>query len=585
MNGLYNIDELLNGFVETWGDFGHESNGSYSVTIRQASQTEINQIIDDVEELSDLIETDHLVFSIGGRDDEYRIRYNPNRGAINSDRISGEYEIESQYSHDENLIEYLQTIEANSLSDESELRVALEATLDEEDLQVDVEYNLQKENIISRIQQEIPGDHITIRFHFFQDNFSSKILQTPPRNIREYLLEEDDIKSLVIILDINYVIPGTDFSMSGLAELHDDLGIFNQTSRWQTEYNKILTQSLIEDPNTNFLPPSFFHGEFSSDGDDIEEIERLWYRYIVFFSLLSIFSSSEHIGSGTWDLRMTGRQYIEGKIQVSEPSRITLITTERESTIELSQDIVENIFSVYEWVYTSDESEERINILRNVITLFARDIEDILVNSKRILGSAKANRQYFLEQSIDDFFEFRQELMQGAFRTQRAFSELRGDLMQDLTRDLFRTFGFILVLAASLVFELGTIIPIGTVYNLISGLLIIFGFITLRRIGGIRRNFYAVLDNRNNSVEFYQKFFDERELKDMGIITTGEVPWLCRVLSSERFGVIDSQMKCNFTIDILLYYALAGGIIVGSLLIIIDVNFVDIISQLPPMPN
>lgn len=576
------LDDSLRNFIERWVDHGIETNSAFSISVDEASLEDLNEIVSDVENLSEQVDSDVLVLRVTGREDGYRIRYNPNNSSIQSERDLGEYDIETQYSYNEELIETLQKIESDSLSDPEELRNSLEIIAQTDDLDVGFDYNLQKERIIDEIAGRVSADDLTIKFHFFLSNFSTRIEETPPHKIREYLLDDGDEKTLIVILGFDSCAKGSDFAISGMKELEPDASFFSSRAQWTSEFEKIRSQTMIEDPDSNFLPPSFFRFDSLPESEDISDIRGLFSKFIALFVILSIFNSSERIDSAKWKIRMTGRQYIEGIVSISGDSDIYIYSDEEALRIENTQYLVEDLYSIYEWVYLVGDEENRIGVFRNVATLFSRSVEDFLENTGKILGSAKANRQYFLEQSIDDFFEFRQELMEGAFRTQRTFSELRSALMQDFTRDLFRTFGFILILSVTIFFNLDTILPITLVYNLLAILVFVYGLITLRRIGGIRRNFNTIIENRNNFVEFYGRFLDEEEMREIGVDQSSEASWFCKFVLSKPEDRANIQMRCGFAIDFLLYYLLAVVVILGSILILVDINIIDLIPQIPP---
>lgn len=582
MPPLTELSESVRRFTARWDRYGIETDGAYSLSVEDASSEQLFDIIGDIESLADIIDPGVLVLQIDGRNDGYRIRYNPHVPQINCERTGGEYQIESQYSHNEDIVYWLNAIESDSVADSSELRSALEQIAEEGSLELEFQYNLQKGNIVRRIEEELPTEGVTVRFHFSQEHFSTTIEGTPPHEITDYLLEVDDVKTLIVISQFGTFVEGRDIAVSGIDNLTPDAPFFDSAASWPSELEIVRSLTMIENIDSNFIPPSYFQFDTTSDEGAIENLQQLFSKFVILFSILSIVNSAEQVDSTGWRVRMSGRQYLEGVISSSGGSGLSVIFDGEERSVNDSHRLSEELYSIYEWIFRSGQAENRIVVFRNVATLFARSIDDFLSNASKILSSAKANRQYFLEQSIDDFFEFRQELMEGAFRTQRSFSELRSELMQDFTRDLFRTFGFILILSLTVFFQLDTVLPINLVFNLIAILVLVYGLITLRRIRGIRRNFNTVMENRGNFVDFYGRFLDDQELEEIGIDSSEGISWLCGLLVPTVDGHEDPQVRCGFTIDFILYYLLAGAVILGALLLLVDTNIVDIIHQIPP---
>ncbi|MFC7186258.1 hypothetical protein [Halorubrum yunnanense] len=161
---------------------------------------------------------------------------------------------------------------------------------------------------------------------------------------------------------------------------------------------------------------------------------------------------------------------------------------------------------------------------------------------------------------MDDFVDFRQEMIEGAIQTQSQLSELRSELMSSLSRDLFRTFGFIIVISAGLVIRVNEVLGENAIFAISS--LIVGGYtvITHRRIKGIEKQYVVQTENHKNLETFYDRFFDEDELQNFGVKLSAEVP--TRLDSCILPDQGNDEMTRRFRRDIAMYYLLLAGMAV-----------------------
>jgi hypothetical protein len=213
-------------------------------------------------------------------------------------------------------------------------------------------------------------------------------------------------------------------------------------------------------------------------------------------------------------------------------------------------------------------------------------MEEVIVDAKKIRSSAESNRQYYVRESVDEFFEFRQDLTESAFQTRREFANLRSSLMSDLSRDIFRTFGFIVVIAASVLFRLDNILPSIVTYVSVAALIFGYGFVTLRRVRGIRSQFISLLSNQNDYVNFYSNFFGDQELKEIGLKQDENCPWWCWPYQWwwNRKGEVSepTNLRCQFALDLWVYYLLIFIVwILAAGMIAEATEFINVVNQVP----
>jgi hypothetical protein len=347
---------------------------------------------------------------------------------------------------------------------------------------------------------------------------------------------------------------------------------------------KIRRQTLIQEPDRHFLPPSFFQFNRTSNEEWQEEVQHLFYPHTAIFSILSIANTAEFQSNSTWNVRIQGRQYIEGEIAATSTNNLSVTSGEEES-VELTKERVENLYSLYCWVY-NHKVDNRISVARNVATLYARNLADLVTGADEIETSAESSRQYYMKESVDEFFEFRQELTESALETQSRFANLRSELMNDLSRDLFRTFAFIIAIAATAIFRLSDLLPPVPTYLAVSGVLLIYSTVTFRRIRGIRRQFLDLIETQKNQMDFYSDFFDEDELEQRGIESGDADPWWgapfqfwWNLMNKEVEYV---RLRCGFALDLLMYYILIVAVVGIAILLAFEaLGITDMISAIP----
>jgi hypothetical protein len=298
--------------------------------------------------------------------------------------------------------------------------------------------------------------------------------------------------------------------------------------------------------------------------------------------MLSITSSAQQDGD-MWELQISGKQLIEGRIQASSDEIFVRDADKSETTFQIEELDVEDFQSLFEWAYIKgSEPETRLPIVRNVTTLFAQNLSDVVENISEIHGSIKSNYQYYIEQTTDDFFEFRQELIDSAFETNSRFSDLRSQLINSLSRDIFRTIAFILVIGATVYYRLPETVNSNTVFTILLSLIFIYGLVVLRRVRGIHHQLDMLVEDRSSAVDFYGKFFDEEEKEEYQLKTDVDDIWLQGLF--DRISWTRGKFEFEYTIayDLFVYYLLVGVILVGTVLGLVDIHVCDLTGRFPP---
>lgn len=577
------LDSAISSFLDRWGEFSVERNNSYSIESGQVGEDQIPELIRDVEELSETFNPGSFEIEVDGGEDQYNIDWDPTVGIIQSDPVSnGGYDIGDLYDDDEETEDAVRSISDDSLRDVDELIDTLRILIPREDIDLTIDFGIEKRRVVGKLEEEYSFEDMSLQFYFSFDFFERRISNVSPENFREEYLDDED-RLAFVIHEFGSMMCSDDFAVTGLGSI-DQLSEWAASgeSTWKDVVSSVATQSLIENVSSVFLPPSFFKFDSEPTTNEEEQVEALFRSHGVLFSMLSITSSAQQDGD-MWKLQISGKQLIEGRIQASSDEIFVRDADESETTFQIEELDVEDFQSLFEWAYVKgSEPETRLPIVRNVTTLFAQNLSDVVENISEIHGSIKSNYQYYIEQTTDDFFEFRQELIDSAFETNSRFSDLRSQLINSLSRDIFRTIAFILVIGATVYYRLPETVNSNTVFTILLSLIFIYGLVVLRRVRGIHHQLDMLVEDRSSAVDFYGKFFDEEEKEEYQLKTDVDDIWFQELF--DRISWTRGKFEFEYTIayDLFVYYLLVGVILVGTVLGLVDIHVYDLTGRFPP---
>jgi len=577
------LDSAISSFLDRWGEFSVERNNSYSIESGQVGEDQIPELIRDVEELSETFNPGSFEIDVDGGEDQYNIDWDPTVGIIQSDPVSnGGYDIGDLYDDDEETEGAVRSISDDSLRDVDELIDTLRILIPREDIDLTIYFGIEKRRVVGKLEEEYSFEDMSLQFYFSFDFFERRISNVSSENFREEYLDDGD-RLAFVIHEFGSMMCSDDFAVTGLGSI-DQLSEWAASgeSAWEDVVSSVATQSLIENVSSVYLPPSFFEFDSEPTTNEEEQVEALFRSHGVLFSILSITSSAQQDGD-MWELQISGKQLIEGCIQASSDEIFVRDADQSETTFQIEELDVEDFQSLFEWAYIKgSEPETRLPIVRNVTTLFAQNLSDVVQNISEIHGSIKSNYQYYVEQTTDDFFEFRQELIDSAFETNSRFSDLRSQLINSLSRDIFRTIAFILVIGATVYYRLPETVNSNIVFTILLSLIFIYGLVVLRRVRGIHHQLDMLVEDRSSAVDFYGKFFDEEEKEEYQLKTDVDDIWFQGLFDGISWTRGKFEFEYTIAYDLFVYYLLVGVILVGTVLGLVDIHVCDLTGRFPP---
>ena len=577
------LDSAISTFLEEWSESSVERNSTYALDSDQIDEDQIPELIEDVEALAESFNPGSFEIEVDAGEDQYDVDWDPNLGVIQSDPTSGDgYNISDLYDDDEATEDAIRNIANDRLRSVEELIDTLEILIPRRDIELTVDFGIEKRRIVRKLEEEYSFENLSLQFYFSFEFFESRISTVSPEDFRDEFLD-DGGRLAFVIHEFDSMMCSDDFAVTGLGSI-DELSEWTESgeSNWDDVVGSVATQSLIENVSSVYLPPTFFKFDSEPASNEEERIESLFRSHVILFSILSITSSAQQAGD-MWDLQISGKQLIQGRIQASSDEILVCDADQSETAFQIGELDVEDFQSLFEWAYVKgNEPETRLPIVRNVTTLFAQDLSDVIGNISEIHGSIKSNYQYYVEQTTDDFFEFRQELIDSAFETNSRFSDLRSQLINSLSRDIFRTIAFILVIGATVYYRLPETVDSNTVFTILLSLIFIYGLVVLRRVRGIHHQLDMLVDDRTSAVDFYGKFFDEDEKKEYQLETDVDdvqFQWFfdCIEWTQGKF-----EFEYTIAYDLFVYYLLVAVILTGTVLGLIDIHVFNLAGWFPP---
>jgi hypothetical protein len=197
---------------------------------------------------------------------------------------------------------------------------------------------------------------------------------------------------------------------------------------------------------------------------------------------------------------------------------------------------------------------DRLSVLRNIITLYTTTTEGLIENIDEILDSTKSNFKFYAEESVDKFIGMQQEVSNYLLETQREFSELRRDLANSLSRDLFRVFGFLIVTWVGIFLQLEQIATIRNALSISLVPVIFYLTLSIRAVHSLSQQFASLENSRDAYYRMYKRQMNEKLFEEI-------------VDSSE-----DERVSGQFQADKRIYYALFGGLLLFAIYAIIDLQ-------------
>lgn len=533
-----------------------ESSSALIVEQDELSYSDWEEIFEAVEAVRNFDLGENLVLTVeeGNQNFEYRINWEPSGFVTTHDREDTEIPASRIYPDDETAANVLEEVRNGQVNDQEDLQSAVRSFIEASRTSVRFRFRIPHSHIEAAITDSLESD-INVNFRFLWSNLLEEIEAKSIPNIREFIQLRNE-KTCFVTIDLPATAFGEYigfFSLRGL-DSRDFSDFIERRTHLDQTLNAIQRECAIDGFHEVYLPPMVF---VTDSGDEwlAEVLRQRLAPFQVMFSLLGV-SNTARRQDGSWRIRINGRKTIDAEVELQkQENEWELSVSNGPSPVSADREQVQEFVSLFSWVYQSRPTD-RVTVLRNIITLYTTNIAGLLDKVENIHASARTNFNVYIEDSVDEFIDFQQEVSRYVFETQREISNLRRDLSNAVSKDLFRVFGFILVTGVGVVSQISKVTNARNALGIALVPVGIYMFLSLIGVRGLNKQFDSIESSREDYYNLYERFLDEQILDD---ITDSEA---------------DSDLKTQFKRGVWLYYGLFGILLAVTVYLVIDLLFI-----------
>ena len=552
---ISDIEVVLADLQDTWTC--SEDPMSISFSSGDLSISDRERVFEQVNDLRSIIDGRSLVFKIVDERDvfEYRIHWEPNNNiTLTTDSDQGTDG--DDLFQDNATISAIKTLRNGRIREIDDLRECLDGFIKNESVEITFVYRVDTTDVSNVIESEL--DEIrSVRFYFQKSTFLNHIDTDELQSLRNLLLPTLD-KQMFVIQDLDAPCYGRDMGFFSLSDLPSNS--YNDFTQLRSNLNETIAsvgrECVINELENIYIPPDFFELQSVNDDPFVSDFLNYTSGYRLLYCIFSL-SNVVRRRSDSWQVRINGKKILEDKIRIEKSDnewKLKVLRSENVvSEVPVTQNLANSFIGVFQWSYEARVTD-RVSVLRNIITLYTTTIEGLIRNIDEIHSSAKSNFKFYAEASVDEFIGMQQEVSNYLFETQREFSELRRNLANSLSRDLFRVFAFLVVTWVGIFLQLERI---ATVWNALSISLIPVIFylaLSIRAVHGLSQQFSLLEDSRDAYYRMYKRQMNEELFEEIAD-------------SSE-----EERISGQFQTDKQIYYGLFGGLLLLAIYIIIDLQ-------------
>lgn len=538
------------------------SEDTSTITFSKEDIDEIHyqNIVKQVSELRSVIDGRSLIFKLEETRNifQFRLHWEPSDTVtISTDSDEGT-DPENLFNSDDT-ISALNQIRENRIPDYDSLEECLSGFIDNEFVKVSFIYRINTVDIGDTIQSEIEGVG-EIRFYLQKSTFLNHINTENLNTIKDIFVSEEE-KELFVIQNLSAPCYASDLGFFSLADLEStQLEDYIQLrSTYRETVSSVGRECVIDEFEDIYIPPDFFEFKAVNDEPFVNSVLCMMAGHRLLYSIFSLSDIVRRRSDG-WHIRVSGKKILEQEIKLEKGNSGWKIQTiksgEVDSEIPVTDEIVASFANVFKWIYEIRVTD-RVSVLRNIITLYTTTIEGLIKNVDEIHESAKSNFKFYTQESVDEFIGMQQEISNYLLETQREFSELRRNLANSLSRDLFRVFGFLVVTWVGIFLQLEQIATVRNALSISLIPVIFYLMLSLRAVHGLSQQFSSLEDSRDSYYRMYKRQMNEELFEE--------------IVNSEE----DEQISSQFQTDKRIYYALFGFLLFLAIYTVIDLQILQ----------
>jgi len=529
-----------------------ESSSALIVEQDELSVSDWEEVFNAVEAVRSLDLGENFVLTVeeDSQNFEYRINWERSGFVTSHDREDAEIPASRLYPDDETAADALEQVRNDRINDQEGLQSVIQSFIEAPRTSVRFRFRIPHNHVESTITNSLDAD-ISVKFRFLWSSLLEEIEAKSITDIREFI-ELKNEKTCFVTVDLPATAFGEYIGFFSLRALdsRDFSDFIERRTHLDKTLNAIQRECAIDGFHEVYLPPMVFE---TGSGDEwlAEVLRQRLAPFQVMFSLLGV-SNTARRQDGSWRIRINGRKTIDAEVELQKHSNEwELLMSNGPSPVSADLEQVQEFVSLFIWVYQSRPTD-RVTVLRNIITLYTTNIAGLLDEIENIHASARTNFNVYIEDSVDEFIDFQQEVSRYVFETQREISNLRRDLSNAVSKDLFRVFGFILVTGVGVVSQISKVTNARNALGIALIPVGIYMILSLVGIRGLNKQFDSIESSREDYYNLYERFLDEQILND---ITDSEA---------------DRDLKTQFKRGVKLYYGLFGILLAITIYLVID---------------
>lgn len=452
----------------------------------------------------------------------------------------------------------LESLRDNRIRDPDGMAECLDAFIENEHANVSFTYRVDTTDLSEVVKSE-KDDIEAVHFYLQKSTFLNHLNTVNLDSLRDLLLPSLE-KQLFVIQDLDAPCYGGNLGFFTLATLsssqYDD---FIQLRSNIKEITASVGRECVIDGFENiYIPPVFFELQSINDEPFILDILDQAAGYQLLYCIFSVSDVVRRRSRG-WQIRINGKKILEEQVDIEKNGDEWVLQTLRsenvDSEVPITRDLVDSFIDVFQWSYEV-RTTDRVSVLRNIITLYTTTIEGLIEDIDEIHDSTKSNFKFYAEESVDEFIGMQQEISNYLLETQREFSELRRNLANSLSRDLFRVFGFLVVTWVGIFLQLERIASVRDALSISLAPVIFYLALNIRAVHGLSQQFSSLEDSRDAYHQMYKQQMSEELFVE--IVDSGE----------------EERISQQFRIDKLIYYVLFGGLLLFAAYVIVDLQII-----------
>jgi len=557
---LSDLESGLTDLYETWTV--NEAGTAVTFADQDTNPNSIDRIIEQVSSLREIIEDRSLAITVEDPHQviHYRILWQSN-GSISCSEEADQGTAPDDIFVDDDCQSSVEKLRNDRVYTKEDILECVSPIAEKDDSSVSWKYTIPQQYVADAISDELDSD-MDVSFNMKYDSFSDSVNSIKYEEARSFFLP-DSSKHLFVTLDGQDWFFGSSIGHFPLSELKsDNFNSFkNKASTIHDRLNKVRKECAIDRFDELYFPPTLLVIDSYSNQATAEDFKDSVAGLQMISSIVGL-SNIVRWKNESWNIRLNGRRVIESEISQSENHREIVNNSEAgETPVKFSLDTLNHFVNLFDWVY-SVRTTDRITVFRNIATLYTTSVDGLIKNIDEISDSTKSNFRFYVEDSVESFVDVQQDISSYIFEMHQEVSDLRRNLANNLSQDLFRVLGLAIVSWGAILLRIEGLTTVRTALTISVIPLLVYLVLALRGARSLEHQFDSIQETKENYFEMYEHQVDSRTMDKL------------------RSGDNTKRLESQFRTDLRLYYAIFTILVLICIYVIIDMSVAGPLSEL-----